>query len=114
MKKRIIRLLQKNQSQSGFTLIEMVIVVAIVVMLLIIIAPNLINQKDNAQKRTDQAFVSTLQTQVESYNDDHAKDPIKNSLDPLKDEKYLSLDQQRKLDKYMVHNGKVSLKNEQK
>ena len=94
--------------QKGFTLIEMVIVIAIVVMLLIIIAPNLVHQKQNAQIRTDEAFATTLQTQVEVYNDDHPKDKLKDSLAPLANgNNYLTEKQKKNLDKYKLENGKV-------
>lgn len=112
-KKKLLTFLRKNKTQSGFTLIEMVIVIAIVVMLLIIIAPNLVNQKDNAQKNTDQAFVTTLQTQVELYNDEHKQNKLKDSLAPLAEgDKYLSKNQKNQLHKYQIKDGKVTLKDE--
>lgn len=113
MKKKLVDLLRKNRRQKGFTLIEMVIVIAIVVMLLIIIAPNLVSQKQRAQSKTDEAFKTTLQTQVELYNDENPSKKLTNNLDELataKDshgESYLSEDQKKKLSKYKLENGKV-------
>lgn len=117
MKKKIktlcIQILHKNRRQAGFTLIEMVIVIAIIIMLLVIIAPNLMHQKNNAQKKADQAFVATLQTQVEVYNDDHPKDKLKDSLAPLSEgNKYLSDHQKKELGKYKLENGEVVLKDQ--
>lgn len=115
MKKIFNQVIKKNKKQSGFTLIEMVVVIAIVVMLLVIIAPNLVNQKQNAQNKTDEAFVTTLQTQVELYNDDHPKEKLKSSLDPLAHgNDYLSENQKKNLGRYTLNDGKVVLKNEKK
>lgn len=71
MKKRLLLNLKVPNKQKGFTLIEMVVVIAIIVMLLMIIAPNLAKQRQNAAKQTDKAFQTTLQTQVELYLNDH-------------------------------------------
>lgn len=120
MKKNLIDLLKKNRKQKGFTLIEMVIVIAIVVMLLVIIAPNLVQQKQRAQTKTDEAFRTTLQTQVELYNDEHPSKKLTSSLEDLATAKdsqgdsYLSEDQKKKLSKYRLENGKVVLINEKK
>ena len=111
MKKLLNKIFKSKK--KGFTLIEMVIVIAIVVMLLIIIAPNLVHQKENAQRNTDKAFVTTLQTQVELYNDEHKDKKLTNDLSPLKSESnYLTEKQKNELNKYELHNGKVPLKDE--
>lgn len=113
MKKLLNKIFKSKK--KGFTLIEMVIVIAIVVMLLIIIAPNLVRQKENAQRNTDKAFVTTLQTQVELYNDEHKDKKLTNDLSPLKSESnYLTEKQKNELNKYELHNGKVVLKDEKK
>lgn len=113
MKKIIKNYLRKNQSLKGFTLIEMVIVIAIVVMLLVIIAPNLVHQRQVAQNKTDQAFATTLQTQVELYNDENPKKKLVNDLAPLASgNKYLSEKQKEKLKLYRLDKGKVVLKDE--
>ena len=113
MKKLLNKIFKSKK--KGFTLIEMVIVIAIVVMLLIIIAPNLVRQKENAQRNTDKAFVTTLQTQVELYNDEHKDKKLTNDLSPLKSESnYLTEKQKNELNKYELHNGKVILKDEKK
>lgn len=109
---RIIKWKANENKLAGFTLIEMVVVIAIVVMLLIIIAPNLVQQKNKAQTKTDAAFATTLQTQVELYNDDHPRNKLKNSLEPLKDgNQYLTSDQKKKISKYELNSeGKVVLR----
>lgn len=113
MKDWIKRIIKNNQKQKGFTLIEMVIVIAIVVMLLVIIAPNLVHQRQVAQNRTDEAFATTLQTQVELYNDENPKNKLEHDLSPLASgNKYLTDKQKAKLHLYRLDNGKVVLKNE--
>lgn len=91
-----------SKKQKGFTLIEMVVVIAIVVMLLVIIAPNLVGQKRNAEKKTSEAFRTTLQTQVELYENEHGKRP--SSLNELKG-KYLSEDQSKKIKDFHINSA---------
>ena len=55
----------KKRKQKAFTLMEMVVVVAIIAVLVLLISPNLWAQKESATKKADEAFMTTLQTQVE-------------------------------------------------
>ncbi|GFZ27131.1 competence type IV pilus major pilin ComGC [Lactobacillus corticis] len=71
----VVKILRKQRKQEAFTLIEMVVVMAIIVMLVMLIVPNIIGTKDSAQKKADQAFKTTLQTQVELYREDTNKLP---------------------------------------
>lgn len=75
MKKRLLEFVKKNRQLNGFTLIEMVIVIAIIVILLVIVTPNLVKQKETANNKTDDAFRTTLQTQVELYENKEGKKP---------------------------------------
>ncbi|MCP8858053.1 competence type IV pilus major pilin ComGC [Latilactobacillus fuchuensis] len=61
--------------KKAFTLIEMVIVLAIIALLILLIAPNLMQQKNMAEKKTDQAMVTTIQTQVELAKEDGKGNP---------------------------------------
>lgn len=100
MKNRLEKKLQKlfPKKQPGFTLIEMVIVVAIIATLVLLISPNLLSQKKKADDRSQDAFVSTLQTQIQLYREDHNNtDPT--SFKQMTDEHYLTADQQTKADK---------------
>lgn len=60
----------KRKTRKAFTLIEMVIVLFIISILLVLIIPNLGTQKTNAVNKTDEAFISTLQTQVDMSDED--------------------------------------------
>lgn len=56
----------KTRKHAAFTLIEIVIVLFIIFLLLIII-PNINQQKQAAQSKTEADFQTTLQTQVDMY-----------------------------------------------
>lgn len=88
--KRLKNRLRKNKTIKGFTLIEMVIVIAIIAILILLIVPSLTKQKERAENRTDEAFRSTLQTQVELADDKNI------TLEALNKEGYIS---NRQLDK---------------
>lgn len=66
---KIKSILKKIKKVKGFTLIEMVIVIAIIAILILLIVPSLTKQKERAESRTDEAFRTTLQTQVELSDD---------------------------------------------
>lgn len=100
MKNRLEKKLQKlfPKKQPGFTLIEMVIVVAIIATLVLLISPNLLSQKEKADNRSKDAFVSTLQTQIQLYREDH-DNKVPTSFKQMTDEHYLTTDQQTKAEK---------------
>ena len=97
MKNRLEKKLKKlfPKKQPGFTLIEMVIVVAIIATLVLLISPNLLSQKKKADDRSKNAFVSTLQTQIQLYREDH-DNTVPTSFKQMTDEHYLTADQQKK------------------
>lgn len=110
MKEKVLTFIRKNKMQKGFTLIEMVVVIAIIVLLLLIIAPNLARQKQNAEKSTDRAFKTTLQTQVELYENEYGEKDKPNFAE-LRDKKYLTAKQYDKANKnYQIENGIVKKK----
>lgn len=100
MKNRLEKKLQKlfPKKQPGFTLIEMVIVVAIIATLVLLISPNLLSQKEKADDRSKNAFVSTLQTQIQLYQEDH-NNTVPTNFKQMTDEHYLTADQQTKAEK---------------
>ncbi|AXX64740.1 competence type IV pilus major pilin ComGC [Bombilactobacillus bombi] len=88
---------------SAFTLIEMVIVLFIISLLLLIIIPNVNQQKKSAENKTNAAFRTTLQTQVDMYD---GQNP---SWEILEKEHYLSESQAKKAvkDGYKINDGNV-------
>ncbi|MFC6323031.1 prepilin-type N-terminal cleavage/methylation domain-containing protein [Companilactobacillus baiquanensis] len=86
-----------KRTREAFTLIEMVIVLFIISLLLVLIIPNLGTQKNNAVKKTDEAFVTTLQTQVDMA------DPSITDLKGL----HLKGEQAEKAEGYIIEDGKV-------
>lgn len=77
---------------SGFTLIEMCIVIFIISLLLFLIIPNLGVQKQRASERTDVAFIETMQGEVDVY--DGKLEGI--SWEKLETEHYISSRQAKK------------------
>jgi len=59
--------MQKFTNQKGFTLIELMIVVAIIGILAAIAIPNFMNYQCKANQREGQAMMSNLRTALESY-----------------------------------------------
>lgn len=56
---------------SGFTLLEMVLVVLIIAALLLLFIPNISNTQQSAQNKRDEALVQVVGTQAELYRLDH-------------------------------------------
>ncbi|MGL5915943.1 MAG: competence type IV pilus major pilin ComGC [Culicoidibacterales bacterium] len=65
----------KQTKQAGFTLTEMMVVIAIVGILLIIIIPNAVGVLDTAKNQGCDAYLKTVETQVQLYQLDHAEVP---------------------------------------
>ncbi|MSD83306.1 prepilin-type N-terminal cleavage/methylation domain-containing protein [Lactobacillus curvatus] len=86
-----------KKKRKAFTLIEMVVVLAVISMLVLLIAPNLMRQKEAAEKKTDTALVATIQTQVELARDDGKT--VSSLADLASGEKYLSDNQVKQAEK---------------
>lgn len=69
---KLSRYLKKEQ---GFSLIELLIVIAILALLAMLIIPRLTTSLDSAQLTTDQANVKLLQSAVERYYFDKGEYP---------------------------------------
>lgn len=105
IKKNLLNVLTKSRHQKGFTLIEMVVVIAIIVILMVLIVPNMLDQKEKAENKTSDAFKTTLQTQVEMYKDEHE---TPKSFDEVKEKGFLTQDQLNKAKKsFELSDGKI-------
>lgn len=92
--------------RKGFTLIEMVIVMAIIAMLLLLIIPNLAQQQRSAQEKADRAFVETVQNQWDmEKGGDQLKDVADIDTIGLSDKQKQKFSDLKK--KIIIQNGKI-------
>lgn len=59
-----------TKRQSGFTLLEMSIVLFIISLLILIVLPNLAQQRKHANKVHGNAMVAVVQTQIDAYENE--------------------------------------------
>lgn len=64
-----------NRRQSGFTLIEIMVVVVIISVLIGLVAPNILGRVDEARVTAAQADISTLEQALEMYKLDNQRFP---------------------------------------
>jgi len=89
--------------RKGFTLIEMVIVLFIISLLLLIMIPNLVQQKDHADKQSAEAFKTTLVTQAGLYLENNPdKTEGKVTIGDLIAGKYITVSQAKKAEKLQI------------
>lgn len=69
----------KNEGERGFTLIEMMIVVAIIAILVAILVPNFIRARAQAQTAACEANLKEIATILELYQTDHQAYPTGNN-----------------------------------
>jgi len=75
------------QSKSGFTLIEMMIVLVIISILLLIVVPNVTKNQELANTKGCEATIELINTQVVAYQVEHNKLPA--SISELKTKNYI-------------------------
>lgn len=75
MLKRVRKALQKKDNQKGFTLIELMIVVAIIGILAAIAIPQFATYRVKAQNKAPQSDLRNLATSLESYYADYQEYP---------------------------------------
>jgi general secretion pathway protein G len=74
-------------SQSGFTLIEMLVVMTLIALLLTLAVPRYFNALDNGRARVQQQNIATLRDAIDKFNADIGRYP--EDLDELVVKKYL-------------------------
>ncbi|WP_369902629.1 competence type IV pilus major pilin ComGC [Bacillus manliponensis] len=77
------------KNEKGFTLLEMLLVMLVISVLLLLIIPNVIKQKDSVQGKGCDAFVKSVETQVETYRLEHDTIP---TVQELHEKKYITKD----------------------
>lgn len=99
---------KKLQSEKGFTLIEMSIVLFIISVLLLLFIPNLSGKQESATSTGDSAIVTVLQSQVDMYTMDKKKAP--ESFDVMKGEYLTESQLKRANEEFTLTEGTVSKK----
>src|SRR5271166_3655690 len=72
---------RRMQGQRGFTLIELMVVVAIIALIATIIIPNFIHARQEAQVATSEADLKQIATSLELYYSDKDDYPAGSSID---------------------------------
>ena len=72
---RPINPIRPTKSQQGFTLIEILVVMAIIAMLAIMVAPNIFNQQAGAMRDVALSEISTLEGALDTYRLDVGEYP---------------------------------------
>lgn len=80
---------KKKNLQSGFTLIEMLIVLLIISVLILITIPNVTKHFESINEKGCSAFIQMVQGQVEAYKIDFKTIP---TIQDLVDNEYLNAD----------------------
>ncbi|EFT93253.1 competence type IV pilus major pilin ComGC [Enterococcus faecalis] len=86
--------MKKKQKYAGFTLLEMLIVLLIISVLILLFVPNLAKHKETVDKKSNEAIVKIVESQIELYTLEKNRTP---SLNELVNEGYITKEQ---LDKY--------------
>lgn len=73
----------KLENERGFTLIEMMIVVAIIAILVAILVPNFIRARAQAQTASCEANLKEIATVLELYQTDHQQYPAVSGAQPV-------------------------------
>lgn len=86
----------KKNLYSGFTLIEMLVVLLIVSLLVLMFIPNLSNQKETVTKQGHTAVVKSVETQLELFEMEHNRKMTAEEMKDKIDAKQLEIYQEAK------------------
>ena len=73
-------------SSRGFTLLELIIVVAVISLIMLVVAPNVLDTLDRGRRSSTQADMRALATALERYAADHRGYPTAVLLSDLRSE----------------------------
>ena len=59
--------MKMKTKKKGFTLIELLVCLFIIGLMMLLIIPNIANQRETAQKQSDEAIVKVIETQQQAY-----------------------------------------------
>ena len=85
------------KKKKGFTLIELLICLFIIGLMMLLIIPNIANQRQKAQEKSDAAIVKVIENQQELYLLENKDATAKPDATVLKDKGYIT---QEQLDSY--------------
>ncbi|UEA30939.1 competence type IV pilus major pilin ComGC [Granulicatella elegans] len=80
------------KKKKGFTLIELLICLFIIGLMMLLIIPNIANQRQKAQEKSDAAIVKVIENQKELYKLDNKPDK-EPTIDDLQTGKYITQEQ---------------------
>ncbi|TPR24378.1 prepilin-type N-terminal cleavage/methylation domain-containing protein [Apilactobacillus micheneri] len=89
------------KKRSGFTLIEMTIVLFIISLLILIIVPNLNGQRKKAESVHNNAMISLVQSQIDAYLIDKGDSNV--TYQSLKENDYLNSSQISRAEKQGIN-----------
>jgi general secretion pathway protein G len=78
---------QRQCPRQGFTLIELIVVLAIIALLVSIVAPRYVHSVDNAREASLQTSLNTMRDAIDKYTADKGRYPA--SLEALVDAGYM-------------------------
>lgn len=81
-------IVKKMRNNSGFTLLEMIVVLFIVAVLMLLIVPNIGEKRERIDKQATEALANVIQTQVELFELENKNKSV--SLEALLNGGYLS------------------------
>lgn len=71
---------KENMNNKGFSLVELIIVIAIMAILIVVLAPQYLKYVERSRNSTDMQNATTMKTAIETYAaDPQASDPFVNS-----------------------------------
>ncbi|MED1409558.1 MULTISPECIES: competence type IV pilus major pilin ComGC [Bacillus] len=95
------------ENEKGFTLLEMLLVMVVISVLLLLIIPNVVTQRSSVQGKGCDAYVKSVEAQIQVYQLQYNKIP---SIDALGEGKYITSKTCRKGELiYISDDGAVSV-----